>query len=106
MYTYITEIFNTSQITLVESYNWSLLSVRSQKIIRFGTLYSLNKLNMAFKNKIVTFPKMPYAFPWLTIPDLQGSVKRGKGYAWYHIYKIYTFLDTTAISSTEEIRQS
>ena len=22
---------------------------------------------------------MPYAFHWLTLPDLQGSVKRGKG---------------------------
>ena len=29
---------------------------------------------------------MPYAFHWLTLPDLQGSVKRGKGNSEQYIY--------------------
>ena len=29
-----------------------------------------------FKNKNYDFSKMPYAFYWLTLPDLQGSEKK------------------------------
>ena len=36
---------------------------------------------------------MPYAFPWLILPDLQGSVKRGKGYAClYHVLQTHALV--------------
>ena len=39
---------------------------------------------------------MPYAFHWLTLPDLQGSVKRGKGYSSVKRGKGYIYIYITS----------